>query len=82
MIEEPTPAVLVRGAVRLLLRDYVEPLDAAELLTEAWQGAARVMTAAGVQGVPPPPAYPADEDAAIALHMRMFPTLEKLPMAG
>ena len=78
LIEEPTPAVLVRGAVRLLLRDYVEPLDAAELLTEAWQGAARAMTAAGVQDVPPPPTYPANEDEAIALHMRMFPTLEKL----
>jgi carboxyl-terminal processing protease len=78
LIEEPTPAVLVRGAVRRLLAVYVEPLRVDELLTEAWQGAARALEQAGVRDVPPPPVYPADDTEAIALHMKMFPTLEKL----
>ena len=66
LIEEPTPAVLVRGAVRRLLAVYVEPLTVDELLTEAWQGAAKALGDAGVRNVPPPPAYPSDEDEAIA----------------
>jgi C-terminal peptidase prc len=76
--EEPAPAVLVRGAVRLLLDDFVEELDPADLFTEGWQGAARALTNAGVTSVPPSPAYPPDEDEAVALHMRSFPELERL----
>jgi hypothetical protein len=67
--DPPTPAVLVRGAVRLLLARFYTELDPAELLTEAWTGAARALTRAGVTDVPPPPAYPADADAAIAAHL-------------
>ncbi|MGH2584425.1 MAG: S41 family peptidase, partial [Dehalococcoidia bacterium] len=76
--EEPAPAVLVRGAVRLLLTNFVEELDPGELFTEGWQGAARALTSAGVTGVPPSPAFPSDEDEAVALHMRSFPELERL----
>jgi len=64
--------------VRRLLAVYVEPLHVDELLVEAWEGAAKALEEAGARDVPPPPAYPAEEDAAIALHLRMFPTLEKL----
>jgi carboxyl-terminal processing protease len=78
LIEEPTPTVVVRGAVRLLLRYFVEELDPATLFTEAWQAAARALRRAGVANVPPSPAYPSNEAAAVALHRQSFPTLERL----
>lgn len=78
LIEEPTPAVLVRGAVRLLAARFIRPLEVDELLTEAWQGAAEALTRAGVPDVPAPPAYPEDEESAIALHMHEFRILENL----
>ena len=78
LIEEPTPSVLVRGAVRIMLREFIRPLQASQLLAEAWQGATEALTRAGVTGVPRPPAYPQEAEAAIALHMREFPALERL----
>lgn len=77
-LEEPTPSVLVRGAVRLLRAEFYQPLEVDALLVEAWQGATRALERAGVTDVPPPPAYPPDDDAAIALHMQSFPALERL----
>ncbi|MGH2599725.1 MAG: PDZ domain-containing protein, partial [Dehalococcoidia bacterium] len=78
LLEEPTPSVLVRGAVRLLLSEFYQPVEVDALLTEAWQGASRALQRAGVANVPPPPSYPKDEDEAIALHMRSFPELGRL----
>lgn len=78
LVEQPSPSVLVRGAARLILERYFEPIDAAALYTDAWNGAAEALRAAGVAGVPASPAYPSDEDAALALHMRSFPMLEQL----
>ncbi|MGH2583678.1 MAG: S41 family peptidase, partial [Dehalococcoidia bacterium] len=78
LLEEPTPSVLVRGAVRLLLSEFYQPVEVDALLTEAWQGASRALQRAGVANVQPPPSYPKDEDEAIALHMRSFPELGRL----
>lgn len=78
LLAEPTPAVLVRGAMRLIVQRYFEPVQASTLLSDAWQGAADALRAAGAQNVPAVPPYPADEDAALALHMRAFPELERL----
>ncbi|MGD9892270.1 MAG: S41 family peptidase, partial [Dehalococcoidia bacterium] len=77
-LEEPTPAVLVRGAVRLLGEEFYQPLETDQLLAEAWEGAARALARSGVAEIPAAPAYPADDEAAIALHMRSFPELERL----
>lgn len=70
--------VLVLDAVRLLQGSYVEPLDAAQLFGEAWEGAAAALTRAGVTNVPPSPTYPGDSEAARALHLQSFPALERL----
>jgi carboxyl-terminal processing protease len=78
VFEEPTPAVLVRGAVRLLLNEFYQPVEVDELLREAWAGATRALERAGVSSVPPAPNFSTDEDAAIDLHMRSFPLLEAL----
>jgi carboxyl-terminal processing protease len=64
--------------VRLLLAEFYQPLAVNELLADAWDGAARALERAGVPDVPAPPVYPDDENAAIALHMRSFPELERL----
>jgi carboxyl-terminal processing protease len=77
-LEEPTPTVLVRGAVRILLDNFYQPVEARQLLMDAWEGAGRALQRTGATGVPPPPAYPADADQAIALHMQSFPALERL----
>lgn len=77
-LEEPTPSVLVRGAVRLLLNEFYQPVEVDELLRDAWAGATRALERAGVRNVPPAPNFSTDEDAAIDLHMRSFPMLEAL----
>jgi carboxyl-terminal processing protease len=77
-LEEPTPSVLVRGAVRLLRDEFYQPLEVEGLLAEAWEGASRALARSGVADVPASPAYPADDEAAISLHMQSFPVLERL----
>lgn len=72
------PAARVRLAVRVLVDEYVTPLDPAQLFADAWQGAAGALQQAGVQNVPPPPAFPHDFVAAAALHTQAFPALEQL----
>lgn len=77
LIEEPTPTVLVRGAARIMRLRFIEDLTAAQVLTEGWTGALAALRAAGVMNLPAVPNFPADEDAAIALHMQTFPRLEQ-----
>jgi C-terminal processing protease CtpA/Prc len=78
----PRPTALVAAAVAALLAEFFEPVDAAELFTDAWEGAAELLTAAGVRDIPPPPAYPQDLQAATTLHTQHFPALEALATAS
>ena len=75
---ERTPTLLVRGAVRILLNNFVDELEVDQLFAEAWAGAAEALRAAGVTDIPPTPSYPRDEEAAITLHLQTFPALERL----
>lgn len=76
LIEEPTPAVLVRGAARVMMLRFIDELSAAQVLTEAWTAALAALRQAGATNLPPLPTFPQDDDAAIALHMQRFPMLE------
>jgi carboxyl-terminal processing protease len=73
-----TATALVLEAITALLREYYDVLDPAQLFTEAWAWAAAALRAAGIESVPPLPAYPSDGAAAAALHQQHFPTLESL----
>jgi carboxyl-terminal processing protease len=72
------PAAVVRGAIKLLHRFYVEDLSPDVLFTEAWTGATDALRRAGVTNPPPPPLFPRDLEGAIAVHMQRFPELERL----
>jgi carboxyl-terminal processing protease len=74
----PTPTVLVRGAVRLMVTNFVDALDPGAVFLEAWRGASQALLRAGVRNLPSAPAYPSDLDAAITVHMQTFPALEQL----
>jgi len=73
-----SPTAVVRMAVTDLVIMYYQPLDAGQLFSEAWTGAATALTQAGVSQLPPPPAYPSDLTATADLHTQSFPALEQL----
>ena len=73
-----SPTAVVCAAVEQLQARFFEPLSAAELFRDAWQGAAVALARAGVSQVPLPPTYPAHPAAACALHADTFPALEHL----
>lgn len=78
----PHPTTLVESAVEALVEQFYEPLDAATLFNDAWEGAAAALKAAGVAEVPLAPAYPVDQAAAAAVHAQRFPALEVLAEAS
>jgi len=67
----------VRAAVEALLTQFFEPLAANELLSDAWAGATTALLRAKRSEVPGPPAFPADMEAACAVHDQTFSTLER-----
>ena len=71
------PTALVRAAVEALDQQFFEPLTVAALYQDAWDGATACCTHAGVSPVPPL-TYPAEPDAAAAVHASAFPALERL----
>ena len=73
-----SPTAVVRAAVDALATQFFEPLAVADLLRDAWEGAAAALTRAGASSLPSPPGYPADAGAASALHEETFPELERL----
>lgn len=75
--EVPRPTALVRSAVEALTAQFFEPLVVADLLRDAWAGAAAGLMRAGGPFAPPPE-YPAEPGAAYALFDEAFPTLERL----
>lgn len=75
--EATRPGVLVRAAVEALATQFFEPLAVADLLRDAWAGAAAALLRAG-RSYAPSPNYPDDPAAAYLLHDKTFPTLERL----
>jgi hypothetical protein len=72
------PCRLVRAAVQTLATQFFEPLVVDELLRDAWAGATAALLRAGLSDVPTPPDFPADPEAAYAVHDQAFPMLERL----
>lgn len=77
-----TPTKLVRRAVAELHQRFYEPSDVADLLRDAWEGAAAALSRAGIAPIPPTPDYPTDPSAAYRLHDYAFPTLEAVAGDG
>lgn len=76
--DNPGPSRLVRAAVEALVTQFFEPLAVEELLRDAWAGATAALLRAGRSEVLMPPDFPADPEAAFAVHDESFPILERL----
>ena len=74
----PDPTAIVRAAVDAVATRFYEPLAAADLFRDAWEGAAAALAGAGGAAAPSAPAFPADPAAAAARHDEAFPGLERL----
>ena len=78
LAEPPRQAEIVRGAARAFTIRYYEALTYATLFSEAWEGAARSLSRAGVTNIPAAPAFALDDNAAIAQFLESFAQLERL----
>jgi carboxyl-terminal processing protease len=76
---QTTPESILKDAYDLLLQNYLMKLPPSQLLTAAWTGATKALTAAGVTGLPAAPAISgADGDQAWSQFLPAYQALEKL----
>jgi len=76
---ETQPESILHDAYELLLQNYLSKLPPSQVLTAAYNGAAKKLTDAGVTNAPPAPSITAaDQDAAWLQFLPAYQSLEKL----
>lgn len=78
--QESLTSGLILAGVQAFMDYYYEEPDPAHLFSDAWEGAASALRAAGVSGLPPTPDFPRSVEAAGDRFRESLPRLEEMAM--